>query len=412
MNQEQMNAAQELLVEWLAYPSELGKEPVKIEYAGEFDLHDLHYYIFKYKKSILGKWYLGVSGGYEGDGLEYCGHVFSEMREYIEETAKDDAIKIVEMIRSYWMDQAKNAESNKDNINFDIMNEPGVLQQDFSESIRPGMVFVMQLLMKEKCRIPKIEQMTATMKKYFGNVECFCYEENAAGFAIKKYMAELKDACLPPQLIITGCIASANEKINELQRSQMWSCQEKRDRILSECKYQVVATDMLAAGLPAQDRADMLMDYMEALIELYPDCEAIYFQNAENLILADQIRNHKINREDRFLNFAVNVRFFNIQGGDDKLVDTLGMSTLQLPDLQYHFHGMDPNWVVNHAYNVASYIFDNHNPIAEGNTVDGIAEGNLDSDIQWQCHYEDALIEPARPVIDICMNEYASGSRK
>ena len=27
------------------------------------------------------------------------------------------------------------------------------------------------------------------------------------------------------------------------------------------------------------------------------------------------------------------------------LIDTVGMSTLFLPDLQYHFHGMDPNWV-------------------------------------------------------------------
>ena len=31
------------------------------------------------------------------------------------------------------------------------------------------------------------------------------------------------------------------------------------------------------------------------------------------------------------------------------LIDTVGMSTLLLPDLQYHFHGMDSTWVVNHA---------------------------------------------------------------
>ncbi len=36
------------------------------------------------------------------------------------------------------------------------------------------------------------------------------------------------------------------------------------------------------------------------------------------------------------------------------MVDTLGMSVLSLPDLQYHFHGMDPNAVVNHAYNMLS----------------------------------------------------------
>ena len=88
MNQEQMNAAMESLTEWLAHPAELGKAPAKIECAGEFDLHDLHYYIFKYKKSLMGKWLLGVCGGYEGDELEHCGHVFSEMENYDPATAQ------------------------------------------------------------------------------------------------------------------------------------------------------------------------------------------------------------------------------------------------------------------------------------------------------------------------------------
>ena len=48
------------------------------------------------------------------------------------------------------------------------------------------------------------------------------------------------------------------------------------------------------------------------------------------------------------------------------LVDTVGMSTLFLPDLQYHFHSMDPNWVVNHAYNVASYILATTTPLRMG----------------------------------------------
>ena len=47
------------------------------------------------------------------------------------------------------------------------------------------------------------------------------------------------------------------------------------------------------------------------------------------------------------------VHFFTIQGGEDMLVDTLGMSLLFLPDLQYHFYGLDPNLMVNHAYNTA-----------------------------------------------------------
>ena len=104
------------------------------------------------------------------------------------------------------------------------------------------------------------------------------------------------------------------------------------------------------------------------------------------------MRSHQINGPDRFIRFGVNVRFFTIQGTEDMLIDTVGMSTLFLPDLQYHFHDMDPNWVVNHAYNVASYILANDNPIQDGETIDGVADGQIRREIQWKCQYEDALI--------------------
>ena len=120
MNNEQMNAAKEQMISWLSHPSELGKEPSKIECAGSFELYDMTYYIFKYKKSMFGKWLLGVAGGYEGDSLENCGHTFSEMEEYNEATAKDDAVKMVEMIRKYWMDMAERAQEHE--------NEKGTLE--------------------------------------------------------------------------------------------------------------------------------------------------------------------------------------------------------------------------------------------------------------------------------------------
>lgn len=93
------------------------------------------------------------------------------------------------------------------------------------------------------------------------------------------------------------------------------------------------------------------------------------------------------------------------------LIDTVGMSTLFLPDLQYHFHGMDPNWVVNHAYNAASYILEHDNSIQDGETIDGIEDGQLSRQTQWTCRYEDALIQPPRGVLDIHMGKYASGKR-
>ena len=241
-------------------------------------------------------------------------------------------------------------------------------------------------------------------------MDCFCHDDKVAGFAPKKYKVEFKEGTMPPQLMIMDCIKADDFQIDEITRSQMWDCPESKE-ILSECKYHVVATDMLAGGMEYKDRADMLMDYMEALMEMYPTCEAVLFQTSGKMFTRDKIVNHQIPRDRRFLYFAVNVRFFNIQGTEDMMVDSLGMSTLYLPDLQYHFHSMDPNWVVNHAYNMLSYIYDNDCPIKSGETIDGVENGELSRNVQWKCQYEDSLIQPIRPVLDVCMGKLAAGKR-
>ncbi|MBQ4899816.1 DUF4261 domain-containing protein [Paenibacillus sp. Marseille-P2973] len=110
----QRQAAMESMIDWLADEHELGRKPSKIEIAGEFDLHNMHYYIFKYKKNMLGKWLLGVCGGYEQPSdTEHCGHVFSEMQLYDPATAEQQSIAMVEMIREYWMKQAAAIEAEQ-----------------------------------------------------------------------------------------------------------------------------------------------------------------------------------------------------------------------------------------------------------------------------------------------------------
>ena len=47
----------------------------------------------------------------------------------------------------------------------------------------------------------------------------------------------------------------------------------------------------------------------------------------------------------------------------------------------------------------------------DGETIDGVADGQMSREIQWKCQYEDALIQPPRGVVDIHMGNYASGKR-
>ena len=131
MTQTQENAALQAMKEWLAHPQELGKAPARIECTGTFELHGLRYYLFRYKKTLLGSWLLGVCGGYEGDELEHCGHVWSEMEPYDESTAVEKATAMVEMIRAYWMQQAEKADSQGEDsertgafVGFVLLSDP------------------------------------------------------------------------------------------------------------------------------------------------------------------------------------------------------------------------------------------------------------------------------------------------
>ena len=289
---------------------------------------------------------------------------------------------------------------------------------EMDPSIRPGGVFMVQLLMKDKCETPSIERMTEVMERHIGKVEVgqplkqtADAMKNITLFAAMDHIAKFSNGQSPVHVSIMPCDTFHPEKIDAMRRSQMWDCLQDRDRILSECKYCVFVNDILCGALPPLERADFDMDLLDALLELYPTCEAVYFLNSGKLMPADAIRKGEAEGPDRFIRYAVNVRFFNVSGTGDHVVDTLGLSLLYVEDLQYHFHGMDPNWVVGHAYNMASYILANDRPIKDGDTIDGVTDGRLDQALQWRCRFEDAMVQPVRPVLDVHMNEYAAGDR-
>ena len=288
-----------------------------------------------------------------------------------------------------------------------------VFKQDLTDtSVRPGGLFFVELLMPKQCDMPSRDTMVDVFTKHLGPVDCFSYGSESAGFAPQNYKVhyEDNDADISPTLMVMNCEKIDKPVLDDFERSQVWDCPNVDD-LLDECQYRVFATDMLASGLEPKERADMLVKYVDALLELYPSCKAVVFGSSRKFLSRDTIENHPDKNVTRFIYYAVNVRYFSIQGTDDMMVDTLGMSTLFYPDVQYHFHGMNPDEIVNHAYSVLYYIFEHDNPIDDGQTIAGLEIGDMNPDIKWKVQYEDSLIQPVRTVIDINMGEYASGSR-
>ena len=87
------------LENWLSDSHELGHKPKVVKYANSFEDEDgIKCMIFKYKKSIFGKWLLAI--------VSESG-TFSEMQKYNKSTEIEDAKKILEMLKNYWKEMAK-----------------------------------------------------------------------------------------------------------------------------------------------------------------------------------------------------------------------------------------------------------------------------------------------------------------
>lgn len=285
-----------------------------------------------------------------------------------------------------------------------------VFNQDLSQEETYSHLFFMWLLFDKEPIKPDANTIQKAMEQKFGKVDAITKAKELSSFAVYKYISEFADAKMPTQLVMGAVHPFAQEQISEFERVQLWDCSNGNE-LLESMTHKVPIWDMMDT-LDYIPKTEMLMDWLETAVDLFQDCAAVWIPSAGKLIPADTIRSQSCPREARYIRYCVNARFFNITGSDDMIVDTRGMYAMNLPDIQCHFHSMDPNHVVNYVYNIAGYIFENRMPIKDGDTIDGLRDGQFVPEIQWKCQYEDSLIQPFRPVIDICPGEFAAGGRE
>lgn len=96
MNDAQLKIAQDALCEWLRGREEMnGKAPVKMEYAfaiRDEELQNRIFFVFRFKKSALSKWTIGVAGGFPDEESMECSHIFSGFDDFPKD--KDEAIDL------------------------------------------------------------------------------------------------------------------------------------------------------------------------------------------------------------------------------------------------------------------------------------------------------------------------------
>ena len=291
-----------------------------------------------------------------------------------------------------------------------------VIDQDTSDRVLDrNQMLMAQLLFTEKPDMADPNALKAALERIVGAVENISDKPDMPMFSVPKFKAVFKDApqCMPPLADYLAPREFSAENINEIQRSQFWDYRDGAEKI-DGFKWCVDVFAMMSAGLHYKEQAELFLAQVDAALQCYPTCEAIFVLHSGKLTSPADFEDCKrFDLAGRFIRLAVNARFFTINGtANDMIVDTIGFYAFGGADVQVHFHGMDPNHVVNYVYNIASYQFSEEFPIKSGDTVDSIDDnGVMQWDPQWKSQYEDSLIQPVRTVLDINCGEFAAGNR-
>jgi hypothetical protein len=222
-----------------------------------------------------------------------------------------------------------------------------------------------------------------------------------------RHLVRYRDHRVPAQLLVIPGRRERDAVRIEDSIQQSWTQRNARE-LVSAAPHVVFVSDMMASGLPYKERLDVFLHALSAILEVVP-CQAIHWRVSQQILTPDRFLDSRIGRKGHSL-FAgpLNVRFFDSGHATvEKLADTMGLAALGLPDLQCHFHGLDPDQVVRFLYDLALYVFENGDVIESGHSVSGLDHGE-----EWTCRREEALVPPRRVVLDVNPGPlFAAGDR-
>lgn len=277
------------------------------------------------------------------------------------------------------------------------------------QPVNPASPYGVELLCKRSPAISKSELLWA-LRKHCPNAEPLDGDENSPllSFIHPDHLVEFDEGTMPAQTFIapTEKVFKVTDEITAAL-GQSWGFEEAA-AIVKRCRSTVLVTDLMTSPLEYQERLELFQNALAGVLEAI-ETEAIFWVPSQQIIDPKRyLEAHREGNPNLFFTGALNVRMFNINNSSgDMVMDTLGLSALGPPDLQCHFHGLDPEEVARVLGDTAYYLFLEGDVIEDGNTIPG-----TDPASKWRCRHEDALLKPMREVLDLNPGKrHAAGKR-
>ena len=208
---------------------------------------------------------------------------------------------------------------------------------------------------------------------------------------------QLQDSSIPAQCtVFLPNEDDSKPVIADEAFQQNWHWNEAGDSAKS-CKYEVLISDFMTRTLDYKTRFNLFAYFLSAVTTATSPL-VVYSLTSQKLIKPADVTNSMASKENRYLESFIKVRLYNISNGDsgDLLMDTIGLHSLGLPDIQIRFANLDEGRIAGLLWNYAYYIFEQGDVIENGNTLLG-----LEPNSKWKCERQLSLAAPERLIINV-----------
>jgi hypothetical protein len=251
--------------------------------------------------------------------------------------------------------------------------------------------FIVELFFDKKIELKSV-LLLDSLRKYCGSAEIEGDPENEN----PRFLVSAPENINVNISISLSRVGFTRENVLDYASSfrQSWSWRTAKE-FVQTCSHIIRISDEYNGKVDYKDRVFVMRNVIRALAECSV-CNAIHFQMTQQFVKPETyLASFNEPAQDRLFGF-INVRFFKIHDSDDMLMDTIGLNSMGLEDLQCSFKKFNPKDISNILYNTAYYLFDNGNVILDGDTVQGIKRSD-----KWACRRTRSLVVPKRTVIDI-----------
>lgn len=260
--------------------------------------------------------------------------------------------------------------------------------------------YTIQFLLEGKETIDRGRLLQA-LKKRCGNVEDMDPTSEILAFAHMDHQLRFQEGMMPAQCLFT--LPENVENPTQLfgpSITQTWDWQGV-EQVVARAKSMVSATDMLAGALNRRVRMQLIHGMALAVLDALPVL-AIHWLPSQRLVDPKFYR-EGVEQGHLLFNSAINVRMFKVEDSQQRIMDTIGLRSFGLPDLQCHFQNVDPMRVGMFLYECSEFIFEKGDVIKPNDTIQGFEPSQ-----KFRCTREMSLVEPSRLVIDIQPGEFAA----